>query len=339
MVSESTPPDALYPSVEYPRYAAWDARRSSVLRAALRSAAHLRLADLAEEHDPTKATELGVGVHCAILEPERFERRYVRALRRGKRSTRIDKAAAAAHALEQLADGREVLDDAQYDRCLAIRDALVRQPWRGALLDGPGVVELSALWSDDTTGVRCKTRADRVTLSYLRPGWSTPAPVVVELKSAEDASEEGFRRSIAKYAYHLQARMQLEGLGAHDSATWVDPGTLEPRPEQYVWLVLEKSAPYAAALYSPSSEMLEAAGMRLRHALALWAECTRSGHWPGYPGEPQLIDLPPWEYRRMDRPPQRDRHVGEPRLRHEERDTLVPREEPPDGHGSVDDLM
>lgn len=279
----------------------------------------MRLASIRVEDDATAATELGIGVHCAILEPALFEQRYTRGLNR-PRSGKLNIAAHAAFELEQLAAGREVLSDREYERCLRIRDALARQPWRGALLDGPGLVELSVLWTDDDSGVRCKARCDRLSLSYQRPDWPEPAPVVVDIKTSEDASPEGFRRSISRYGYHVQARLQLEGLAYHDPRTWLDPGTLEVRPEQYVWLVLEKAEPFEAALYSPSTEMLDEAGLRVRHALALWRECERSGHWPGFPGEPQLLDLPAWEVRAERRA--RERWNGPPRLRHDERDIL-----------------
>lgn len=279
--------DALLPDVPYAVYHAWDARRSSVLRHARTSAAHLRLAALKGEEDETPATELGIGVHCAILEPAAFEQRYSRGLAARPRRGRVNMAAHAAFELEQFASGREVLPDAQYEKCLRIRDALVRQPWRGALLDGPGITELSVLWTDDDSGVRCKSRCDRVTLSYQHPSWPAPAPVIVELKSSRDATPDGFRHTLSKLSYHVQARMQLEALAYHDPRTWLDPGTLEVRPEQLIWLVLETEKPWEAALYSPSTEMLEEAGRRLRHALALWRDCESSGRWPGFPGEPR----------------------------------------------------
>jgi hypothetical protein len=315
----ATPHDALWPGVPYAAYAAWDARRASVLKEARISAAHMRLASVRVEDDATAATELGIGVHCAILEPALFEQRYVRGLNRPRRGG-VNVAAHAAFDLEQLTAGREVLSDREYEKCLRIRDALARQEWRGALLDGPGLVELSLLWTDDDSAVRCKARIDRVTLSYQRSGWPSPAPVVVDVKTAEDATPEGFRRAISRYSYHVQARLQLEGLAAHDPKTWLDPGTLEVRPEQYVWLVLEKAEPWEAALYSPSTEMLEEGGLRLRHALAVWADCERTGRWPGFSPEPLLLDLPAWERRAEQR--ERERWTGAPRLRHEERHTL-----------------
>lgn len=312
-------PDALYPGIGYPVYASWNAWRSSVLRSARKSPAHLRLAQIGVEDDSTRSTALGVGVHCAVLEPALFERRYTRGLRRGKRG-KVDELAHAAFELECAASGREVLEDGQWERCMRMRDALLRQPWRAALLDGPGIVELSVLWHDMETDVRCKSRIDRLTLNYQAPGWSSPAPAIVELKSAEDATEEGFRRSLSRFRYGMQARMQLEAMAAHDSS-WLDPGTLSPRPEQMVWLVLESKPPFEPRLFSPTSDLLDHSGLELRHALAVVAECTRSGSWPGWPADPQPIDLAPWEYRRRDdlQPPRRER--GE-RLRHEERHTL-----------------
>lgn len=312
--------DGLFPGISYAEYATWDARRSHVLAQARTSAAHMRRASVEVERDPTRDFELGIAVHCAILEPERFEARFVCGLARGKQSN-ADKAAHAMFALEQAAHYREVLSYAEYERALRIRDQLARKPWRQGLLGGAGVAELSILWTADESEVRCAARPDRLTLQYLHPRWSEPAPVLVSLKTARSATPDGFRRAISEHSYHVQARHELDGMAAHDPRGWLDPGTLEPRPEQYVWIVLEKQEPFDAALYSPSTEMLEAAELRLRHALALWSECEREGRWPGFPDVPELVDLLPW-----DRPPgeraRRARWSGEPRTRHAERDAL-----------------
>lgn len=311
--------------MSYAEYASWQAARSSVLSAAEKSAAHLRLAELRVEDDPTKSTELGVGVHCAILEPALFEARYTRGLRRPRKSN-ADTAAHAAFELENATLGREVIADGQYEKCLRIRDALLRKPWRASLLDGPGVVELSVLWTDAQSGVRCKARVDRLALNYLAPGWREPAPAICELKTCAEVTEAGFHRSIQRYSYQLQARMQLEAIAAHDPS-WIDPGTIEPRPEQYVWLVLETAEPWESRLFVPSTDTLSDGAKRLRHALALWSECQRTGQWPGFPPEPQPIDLKPWarfapEPSAFSRP---ERHSGEPRTRHTERHALVPK--------------
>ena len=73
----STPPDGLHPGVSLAEYTRWNARRSSVLRYGMRSAAHMLWAESRGEQDSTAATELGDVTHCAVLEPERLESRFV----------------------------------------------------------------------------------------------------------------------------------------------------------------------------------------------------------------------------------------------------------------------
>lgn len=294
----STPAPGLYPGVSEADYAAWDARRSSVLKEARTSARHMREAAMNVEHSGTRATDLGVGVHCAILDPHRFEREYVCALNRG-RKTPADRAAHAEFAIEHA--GKQVLHWSDFESAMRIRDAVWRKSWAEGLLGGAGVNELAALWVDEETGLRCKARMDRVVSAWRAPGWDADASVVVELKTARDVTPDGWQRAIPRFGYELQAAMQLTGLGVFDPS-WIDAGTLEPIPSQFVWIVFEKSPPFEIALRTPSDDLLREGIRRMRHALIVWAEGERSGRWPGYPEAPEIVDVLPWVKRKLGEP-------------------------------------
>lgn len=263
----------IYPNMTYESYAAVPAARSSILSEFRRSPLHARAAML-QPRESSKVQDLGTGIHCAILEPARFEKLYAispKCDRRTKEGKEIWANFIAANA------GKEILDSRDYDRAMHVREAVWSQPWAEYLLGGKGAVEVSAFWTDAELSADCKARLDRYTADF------DGLPTVVDVKSSKDASEEAFRRSIASYDYHVQAAFYLDGLTA-----------IQDHFRRFIWLAVEKDPPYATALYEPSDEMLEEGRRRYKAALAQLSECQRTNHWPGYPPSARMIDLPPW---------------------------------------------
>jgi hypothetical protein len=272
-------PVGVFPGVPYETYAQWPALRSSYLRHFRRSPAHAR-EEWVRPAEPTPTLTLGNAIHTAILEPALLEQRYAVAPDVDRRF----KEGKATWAAFQAEHGHNaVLTARQWDSARGVRDSLWRQPWAPALLTGKGSTELSICWDDPEFPARCKGRIDRFQADF--DGLAT----LVDLKSAEDASLDAFRRDIERYAYGLQAALYLDGMAA-----------LAPHFRQWIWVVAEKSPPYACALYVADDEILEEGRRLYRTAIGLHLECERGGHWPGYPPTPQIIGRPPWARRRAE---------------------------------------
>lgn len=163
------------------------------------------------------------------------------------------------------------------DQLAAVRAmvaAVRRHPRAGALLDrdGPGQPEVSGFWLDSETGAECRVRFD-----WLRPD------AIVDLKTTDDASPHGFARSAAKYGYHQQDPWYRDGAAA------LGLGDLP-----FVFVVVEKDPPHLVACYELDDEALAAGWRRNRRALELFARCTETGRWPGYPEHIQRLSLPRW---------------------------------------------
>ena len=268
----------VHPGVGYETYAQWPGLRSSYLRHFRRTALHAREESL-RPAEPSRALDLGNAVHAAILEPGRFETQYAPSIKVDRRFNE-GKAAWAAHLA--LHAGKELLEPGEYDRAARIRDAVWRQPWAEALLGGGrGVNELSIGWDDPEFGVRCKARIDRYTPDF------DGVPTVCDLKSSADASKDAFRRQVENLGYGLQAALYLDGLTAAAGAHY----------RRWLWIVVEKTPPYACALREPDDEVLEEGRRLYRTAIALHLECERSGFWPGYPPHPEIVGRPPWARR------------------------------------------
>jgi exodeoxyribonuclease VIII len=209
--------------------------------------------------EPTAAMRLGSLVHCAVLEPEELGKRY------GVCAPRNTKAG-KEQAERMAAAGIEAVTGSDMELALAMADA-VRSHQAAAELLRNGKAEQSFWWDDAATGLRCK----------CRPDWYDGA-TVVDLKTTTDAGP-GFARSVATFRYHVQASHYLAGL--HGA-------------ERFVFIAVEKTAPYAVAVYELDAAAM-AAGDELRQRdMRVIADCQVTKEWPGYGNTIQSLSLPSW---------------------------------------------
>lgn len=270
----------IFPGVPYEVYASWPGLRSSYLRHFRRTPAHAHYQALHPDA-PSPAMDLGNLIHTAILEPERLEQRYVRTI---KVDRRFKEGKAQWAAFEAQHAGRELVEPQDWEMAQRIREAVWGKPWAQALLGGAGSTELSVRWMDgEFDAARCKARIDRYCAEF------EGLPALVDLKSARDASRDAFRADVERFAYGLQAAFYLDGLAA-----------VQPHYRRWLWIVVEKSPPYAVALYEADGEVLEEGRRLYRAAIATHLECWRTALWPDYPDKAQLIGRPPWARRAQE---------------------------------------
>lgn len=245
-----------------------------------RSPAHYyarRLDPNREPREATKAMEFGTAVHCAVLEPDRFEAEYIVAPKFDRR-TKAGKA--AAEDFEAQNKGRLWLPRDEYDACRRVRDSVRSHPVVGLLLDS-GAAEQSMFWTDPDTGIECK----------CRPDWLTgDGAVVLDVKTTEDARQEAFARSIVNYRYFVQAPFYIDGVGMATGAV----------PDLFVFIAVEKSPPYPTAMYFADQQMIEHGRAEYSRNLSTIKASRESGLWLGYPEELMPISMPRWAVTRLD---------------------------------------
>jgi hypothetical protein len=223
--------------------------------------------------EPTPAMAIGSAVHTHVLELDQWDARYVSAPDGIDRRTKAGKA--EWEAFTTAATGRTVLPKADADLVMRMAHSVFSHPAAAMLLALPGKAETTHMWTDAATGLECK----------CRPDWLTDdGRLMVDLKTTEDASPRGFAKSIAQWRYHVQASWYLDGI---EQAT----GT---RPEQFLFLCVEKKAPYAVAVYAADAEMIAAGAHTAARDLDVLATCKAANAWPGYSDQIEPISLPPW---------------------------------------------
>ncbi len=227
--------------------------------------------------EPTPAMKAGTLFHCALFEPDQLAARYAvkpDGMSFAKADGKAWKAALPA--------GVEAIEPDQMAK--AKRQALnVRaDPEIGALLaDGHG--EASAFWIDALTGELCKCRPDHV----------SPAGegvILVDGKSCPDASPAGFARTAWNMGYLHTAAWYIDGFQAATGQA----------VHGYVFAAVEHDWPHVAKGWMVPDDVLDRARADNRRLLNLYAECKRTGHWPGYGAGISLINLPAWAMRQLE---------------------------------------
>jgi hypothetical protein len=229
--------------------------------------------------EPTAAMQIGSAVHTHILEIDQWDAQYVVAPAGIDRRTKVGK---AEWDVFQTAIGtRTVISREDADLVMRIGRSVLSHPAAAYLLGLPGKAETTHMWVDEATGLQCKCRPD-----WLLDDGS----MIVDLKTTEDASPRGFQKSIAQWRYHIQASFYLDGL-QHATGK---------RPEQFVFIAVEKKPPYVCAVYVADQQMIEIGAATARRDLDKLNVCKAADYWPGYSDGIEQINLPPWMLPKAD---------------------------------------
>lgn len=246
------------------------------------TAAHAHY-DMTHQSESTPAQRLGYLAHMALLEPLRFRENVVTAPKVDRRTT-VGKNAWSA--FEGANRGKEIATNKEMDVCLGLQHSVGMHPTAREILYGEGLSELTIVWKDEELDILCKGRIDRV-------GKYNSQPIVLDVKTVGTvASLRNWQRSITDYSYCEQAAMYLSGLRT------LMP--VENDNRNFLWLVCEVDPPYLVRLFDAEYDALQYGHQQFRKHLAEYAECMRTGVWPGYPEGIETVGLPAWIQKTFD---------------------------------------
>lgn len=227
------------------------------------------------EHPKPSTTEmeLGTAAHKLVLGVGQ-ELREVKA-----GSWRTNKA--KDEAKEAREAGAIPLLTADMETVHAMAAMLREHPTASRLLEpGRGEHEVSGFWEDSTFGIWRRCRFD------VLGNWR---PLVVDYKTAADASPDGFAKAVDRFRYDMQADWYSE---AHHALCGDWPA--------FLFITQEKAPPYLVGVYQLDSEAMEAGHGGCERAIRAYLECTETGHWPGYSADIETLSLPRWAAARED---------------------------------------
>jgi hypothetical protein len=256
-----------------------------VLRAVSKCPAKAQLMLGRRAVEPSSDVErLGIAIHCAILEPDRFEFGYVattcQAMLRNKH-TRCNERAFLRHRgewycrlhardLEPDEDAPATADEREIEICKAVRKRFQAHSGVRELLGVGLESEVSLIWKDPATGLDCKCRPDLLALD---------GTIAVDLKStAASAHPLVFGRRAVQGGYLHQAAF-----------TRMACRELAISLRDYYIIALETNEPYCVAAYRIREGDIDWAEEELHAGLRLLSDCLASGQWPAYEGIQDLV--------------------------------------------------
>lgn len=250
-------------------YHAVEAYSASGLKLIERSPAHYAHAG---SRAPSRAMQIGTAIHCALLEPKRFEADYVCSGTDDRRASEYKQAVKSKGG-----DDDWVLTQPEWDKVVGMQAAAYAHPEARSVLNCPGEEELSVFAEDPETGLAIKCRPDK--LAYGQTG-----PIIADVKKCQDARPEEFAKSVARYGYDLAAAHYIETYKAATDAKVV----------QYLLIAIEEEPPHGVMVYELPVEWLNYGLKRRNEALRVAAQCVESGEWPAYGEGIEQLDPPKW---------------------------------------------
>lgn len=273
------------PREEYDELAAVSITRLKELK---RSGLHYRyrLANPAT----SSALTLGIAAHCAVLEPERFERQFAVWSRRSEAGNLCPRKGQHWDAFEAAHRGQDILTEDEASDALSIAHAVRSDPLAARYLEA-GDPEVTLEWPlrvhtvEHAAGqlVSCKGRVD----------WLTRidgVPYLVGLKSARDCRPMIFGSAAARLGYHLQWAFYFDGYMA---ITGVKPQVRE--------IVVESAPPHDVVVYEITDDIIQQGRGEYVALLGHLRQCEERSEWLGVGnGTEQVLTLPTWAYDQHD---------------------------------------
>jgi hypothetical protein len=289
------PAPGLYPDVPAETYFAWRAASASLLKVVQsETLAHAKAVIDGRLSRNSEAKRFGTQDHAFLLEPKRFASEFlvhpgsytdddgaVKKIVRNKTHARYKELLAKV-----AGDEDRIVWEADLRRLQGMRERLYRDAHRRKLCTGRGLVEASVVWVDQTTGLTCKARFDKLYLD-VRPE-SGPANIFIDAKTTCSADPSSFMKDIANYGYDLGAAMYAQAVRS-----------INDLPTECYLLAQETEEPFEPLMVRMDDERCQPTGLacgefKRSEAMAMLANALATGEWPGYGDGIFACQLPAW---------------------------------------------
>lgn len=215
--------------------------------------------------ETTPEMDVGTAAHIAILEPHRFESAVICGPKDRRGNAWKEAIAEYPAAL--------VLPQPTYEKVLRLRETVMRDPIVRSLPSEFAMMEQSAFWLDEPTGVMCKCRPDL---------YRGDQNLMVDLKTTGDATKQSWLRRALDFGMHLQSSFYPDGWQIADGGD----------VDNFLFLVVEREPPFAHSIYELGQAEKDLGRRIARKALDKYAACAKSNEWPGHEPGVQIITYP-----------------------------------------------
>jgi exodeoxyribonuclease VIII len=162
----------------------------------------------------------------------------------------------------------------------AMADSIHSHPFAGPALRGARVEQsMFAIEPETEQLVRCRVDAIPVLgrISGMKP--------LLDVKTVVAADERSFNKVLFKRRLHVQgaAYIKIANLLGLDV-------------DSFIFIVVEKSPPYAVAIYDLSPDDIRQGNREYMRDLRTYKQCIATGNWPGYQTTPRMTCLPDYAF-------------------------------------------
>lgn len=265
-------------------YHSQDGISASGLKLLKQSPAHYKEAKI----EQTDAMFFGEAYHTFVLENDRFHSEY-QVVDKSKRPE-PEKTMGAKANQAWLESFENPISSEIYQQLQNMKKVLFKHPYAKSLLTG-GEIEHSYYCELDIEAedpIKVRFRPDHVKHNKR---------IIVDLKTAADASVDKFPAAAAKFNYQIQAALY---------ADLMELVTGETLGYEFFFVAQEKSVPYAFNIYQASPQMRSIGKYEYEILLMLYSYCLECDKWPGYQifcqnkyGVNEL-SIPPWAVKELE---------------------------------------
>jgi exodeoxyribonuclease VIII len=236
----------------------------------------------------TAPMRLGTAAHCAVLEPERFEREYIAWTRKSEEGNACPRRGKYWEAFQVEHPGKEILTEQEMETAITLSCVVERCEEAMAYLR-TGKAEVT-LFGEVTLSSIVDARYDGLTRqAKARPDWlhiDGGHHVLVGLKTARDASPLVFGNAAYRLGYHISWAWYFD---LYRSLTGIEAEVRE--------IVVENNPPYDVVVYKITPDIIHQGRDDYQALLRQLVQCERDQCYPGASaGKEVELTLPSWAY-------------------------------------------
>lgn len=251
-------------------YHAYEGISNSGLGDILRSPAHYAYRT---PWKSSRAMEIGTAFHTALLEPKRYAKEYITVSVDDRRKAEYKQA-------KEIYGGERTLTLTEGAGVGVMLESARGNAEAVKVFNLDGYAELSGFVECPDTGALLRVRFD----------WLADNGPAVDVKKTQDARAWAFSAAVYRYGYHRQAAFYSHVYKLIEGA---------PLPA-FKFLAIEEQPPCANVLYELDYLAMQQGEREFREALETYSECHRTGYWPAYEQQADVISLPEYALRDIE---------------------------------------
>lgn len=225
--------------------------------------------------------DIGTAFHMRVLEPDLYTKRV---LELPPINFRSKSGAETWEDISSIHEGKLFLRNESAQIVNGMAESVLKTPACKDFLDAKGKTELSVfreINDNDGNPIKCRCRIDKA---------FDAVPFLGDVKTAIDASPEGFEKAIWNYSYYRQAGMYSD---LYAQATGQEL-------KAFLFLVVEKKPPHLSAVYQLDSSVITEGIIEYRELATRMNRCLKTNDFPGYGnGELTELTLPDWAFKKL----------------------------------------